>query len=80
METFSTRQAAKMLGIGSSTLARYIAAGKIPTPKAVQIGGMSIHLWTAREIERVRKLLPEIEDGRRTRHQKQAKKSTKKPS
>jgi excisionase family DNA binding protein len=80
METFSTRQAAKMLGIGSSTLARYIAAGKVPAPKAVQIGGMSIHLWTAREIERVRKLLPKIEDGRTTRHQKQARKSTNETS
>ncbi len=77
METFSTRQAAKMLGIGSSTLARYIAAGKVLAPKAVQIGGMTAHLWTSREIERVRKLLPKIEDGRTTRHQKQARKSAK---
>ncbi|NYF81302.1 hypothetical protein [Granulicella arctica] len=77
METFSTRQTAKMLGIGSSTLARYIAASKIPAPKAVQVGGMTVHLWTSREIERVRKLLPKIEDGRTTRHQKQARKSTK---
>ncbi len=66
-----------MLGIGSSTLSRYIVDGKVPAPKAVQIGGMSIHLWTEREIERVRKLLPKIEDGRTTRHQKQARKSTK---
>lgn len=80
METFSTRQAAKMLGIGSSTLARYIAAGKVPAPKAVRIGGMTAHLWTSREIERVRKLLPKIEDGRTTRHQKQARKSTKETS
>lgn len=80
METFSTRQAAQRLGIGSSTLARYITAGKIPTPKAIEIGGKSIHLWTEREIERVRKLLPKIEDGRTTRHQKQARKSTKKSS
>lgn len=77
MENFSTRQAAKMLGIGSSTLARYIAAEKIPAPKAIQVGGMKVHLWTSREIERVRKLLPNIEDGRRTRHQKQARKGTK---
>lgn len=76
METFSTRQAAQKLGIGSSTLARYIISGKIPTPKAIQIGGKSLHLWTEREIERARKLLPKIEDGRRTRHQKQARKST----
>jgi predicted DNA-binding transcriptional regulator AlpA len=77
MEGFSTRQAAKMLGIASSTLARYIAAAKIPAPKAVRIGGMTVHLWTSREIERVRKLLPRIEDGRTTRHQKQGRKGTK---
>jgi excisionase family DNA binding protein len=78
MENFSTRQAAKMLGIGASTLSRYISAGKIPAPKAVQVGGMSVHLWTEREVERVRKLLPDIEDGRTTRHQKQAKKNMEK--
>jgi hypothetical protein len=77
MENFSTRQAAKMLGIGSSTLAGYIAGGKIPAPKAVQVDCKMVHLWTSREIERVRKLLPNIEDGRRTRHQKQARKGTK---
>ena len=65
-----------MLGIGSSTLARYIVAGKIPAPKAVQIGNKSIHLWTERGIERVRKLLPKIEDGRTTRHQKQARETS----
>ncbi|MFC6647267.1 helix-turn-helix domain-containing protein [Granulicella cerasi] len=77
---FSTRQAAKMLGINASTLSRYVTAGKIPGPKSAQLGGMSMHLWTEREIERVRKLLPNIEDGRTTRHQKQARKSTKSTS
>jgi excisionase family DNA binding protein len=77
METFSTRQAAKMLGIGASTLSRYITAGKIPAPKAVQVGGMSVHLWTERAVERVRTMLPEVEDGRTTRHQKQARARTK---
>jgi predicted DNA-binding transcriptional regulator AlpA len=77
MESFSTRQAAKMLGISSSTLARYIAAGKVPTPKVIHIGEMKVHLWTSRKIERVRKLLPRIEDGRTTRRQKQERESTK---
>jgi excisionase family DNA binding protein len=80
MDAFSTRQAAKMLGIGSSTLSRYIVDGKVPAPKTVQLGGLTVHQWTEREIERVRKLLPKIEDGRTTRHQKQARKSTKKSS
>jgi excisionase family DNA binding protein len=77
MERFSTRQAAKMLGIGSSTLARYIAAGKVPAPRTVQAGGLTVHLWTKQQIERVRKLLPKIEDGRTTRHQKQTRKGKK---
>ena len=80
MENFSTPTGGEDAGIGSSTLARYIAAGKIPAPKAVQIGGKSLHLWTAREIERVPELLPKIEDGRTTRHQKQARESTNKTS
>jgi predicted DNA-binding transcriptional regulator AlpA len=80
METFSTRQVAKMLGIGSTTLARYISAAKVPVPKAIQIGGKKIHLWKTEDIERVRKLLPQIEDRRITRHQKQARKSTKSTS
>lgn len=75
MEMFSTRQTARMLGVGSSTLARYIAAGKIPAPKIVHVGGKALHLWTEREIERVRKLLPKIQNGRRTRHLKQARKT-----
>jgi transposase len=69
MEVFSTRQAAKMLGIGSSTLARYLVAGKVPAPKSLQVGGKTVHLWTSRDVERVRKHLPNIEDGRTTRHQ-----------
>jgi excisionase family DNA binding protein len=76
MENFSTRQTAKLLGISASTLSRYLAAGKIPAPKALQVGGKTVHLWTGREIERVRKLLPNIEDGRTTRHRKQARKDT----
>ena len=66
-----------MLGIGSSTLSRYIADGKVPAPKTVQIGGLSVHAWTEREIEHVRKLLPNVKDGRKTRRQKQTRKSTK---
>ena len=77
MENISTRRAAKLLGISASSLSRYLAAGKIPAPKAVQVGGMTIHLWTEREIERVRKMLPNVEDGRTTRHRKQARKDKK---
>jgi len=70
MTTFSTRQAAQKLGITSATLVRYIHAGKVPSPKTATSGGMTIHFWTEDEIEHVRKLLPKIANGRKTRYQK----------
>ena len=70
MTDFSTRQAAKKLGVSHAALVRYMAAGKIPTPKAVQFGKFRAHLWTEEDIQHVRKLLPKIANGRKTRYQK----------
>ena len=70
----STNQAAKLLGVAVSTLSRYLAAGKIPAPKRVMAGDMEVHDWTEEEIERARKLLPKIANGRKTRWQKQREK------
>ena len=76
MATFSTRDAAKQLGLDATTLSRYIAAKKVPAPKAVSTGGITVHLWTRRDIERVRKLLPKIKNGRKTRYKKKDSKKT----
>ena len=70
MATFSTRDAAKQLGLDVSTLSRYIAAKKIPAPKALTTGGITVHIWTQRDIERVRKLLPKIKNGRKLRYKR----------
>jgi predicted site-specific integrase-resolvase len=70
MDRYSTRQAAKKLGIAHNTLAQYIAVGKVPAPEAVIPGIRPTHVWTADEIEHVRKLLPKIANGRKTRYQK----------
>lgn len=67
---FSTGEAAKKLGLQTRTLSRYIQAGKLPAPKMAKTGGMTLHLWTDRDIERARKLLPKIANGRKTRYQK----------
>lgn len=66
----SSEQVAKKLGIRSSTLSRYLAAGKLPRPKTASAGGITIYLWTDEEIEAARKLLPKIANGRKTRYQK----------
>jgi predicted DNA-binding transcriptional regulator AlpA len=73
MTIFSTRQAATKLGINAGTLSRYIAAKKVPAPKTVHLGGMRVHAWSEKDIERVRGLLPKIANGRKTRYQKQKK-------
>jgi predicted transcriptional regulator len=70
MKIYSTREAAKELGITHASLSRYISSGKIPSPSTATAGGMTIHLWTEAEIEHVRQLLPKIANGRKTRYQK----------
>jgi hypothetical protein len=53
-----------------TTLSTYITVGKIPTPKSITTGGITVYLWTDADIEKVRKLLPKIANGRKTRYQK----------
>jgi predicted DNA-binding transcriptional regulator AlpA len=69
----SSREAAKKLGISFASLNRYIAAGKIPLPPLVRVGGVSVRLWSDADIQRVRALLPRIANGRKTRYQKKRK-------
>ena len=70
MMALSTREAAKKLGITAAALSRYIRDKKVPAPQIVTTGRASMHLWTEPEIEHVRKLLPKIANGRKTRYSK----------
>jgi len=78
MSGYSTREAAKKLGISKTALNRYIAAEKVPAPAAQVIGGVEVRSWNSTDIERVRKILPKIANGRKTRHKKKAKKTSNK--
>ena len=78
MKGYSSREAAKRLGISYPSLNRYIAQKKIPVPKVERFGGGQFRIWTDRDIERVRVLLPKIANGRKTRWQKQKKQTKKK--
>jgi hypothetical protein len=69
-QRFSTRQAAKKLGLGHTTLVQYVEAGKVPAPESIIPGERPTHLWTEAEIEHVRQLLPKIANGRKTRYKK----------
>ncbi len=70
MIKLSTTQAARKLGIHVDTLAHYVAVGKVPAPEIVQVGKRIVHMWTEAEVENLRKLLPKIANGRKTRYQK----------
>jgi excisionase family DNA binding protein len=74
MPEYSTREAAKKLGVTLLTIQRYIAAKKIPCPPVRKLGGGKFRVWTDRDLERVRQLLPKIANGRKTRYSKLRKK------
>ena len=70
MIKYSTREAAKKLGISYGTLANYVVIGKVPAPEIVTVGRRVVHMWTEAEVEHVRQLLPKIANGRKTRYSK----------
>ena len=70
MSACSTNEAARRVGITGAALSNYIKAGKVPRPRTVQVGKVKLHAWTESDIERLRKLLPKIANGRKTRYQK----------
>lgn len=57
MKCFSTAQAAKMLGFQRTYLQALIRERKIKAPKLQRFGGVSVRLWTARDVENARKAL-----------------------
>jgi predicted site-specific integrase-resolvase len=58
MKAHSSREAANKLGISLMTLQRYIADGNwIKAPRLQKVGGVIVRLWTARDIERTRKII-----------------------
>lgn len=67
---YSSQQAARKLGIPATTLSKYIGQGKVTVPNSVTTGGITVHLWTDEDIERVRQLLPTLKNGRKTRYKK----------
>jgi excisionase family DNA binding protein len=71
MKQYSTREAAKKLGLHLITIQKYIAAGKIPMPPlSTSIGGGKVRVWTDQDIEKAREVLPKIANGRKTRYSK----------
>jgi excisionase family DNA binding protein len=68
MASYSTREAANLLGVSIATINRYILAGTIPVPPVTRVGGVTVRLWRDRDIAKARVIIDRFTDGRRTRH------------
>jgi hypothetical protein len=64
-EKLSTRDAAKKIGVALLTLQRHVSAKTVEAPPVQKVGGVSVRLWSARDIEKVRKVLAGIKPGRK---------------
>jgi hypothetical protein len=64
-EKLSTRDAAKKLGVVLLTLQRHVSAKTIDAPPLQKVGGVNVRLWSARDIEKARKVLAGIKPGRK---------------
>ena len=68
MKDYSTATVASEVGISKLTLIRWLQAGKIREPRRVKQGGVELRIWTARDVERVRKY--KLENYRKGRGRK----------
>lgn len=60
-KTYSTADAAKMVGISRATLHAWIGKGKVPfAPKPQRIGNVVLRLWTASQVGRLRKVKEQV--------------------
>ena len=71
MKTYSTIQAAKLLGIASGTFHRWIRENRIEAPPAETLGGMQVRLWNDADIAKVRKYKAEHYWGKGGRKKRQ---------
>ena len=77
MASYSTREAANILGVSMATINRYIVAETIPVPPLTRVGGVTVRLWSDKDITKAKAILAKFTDRRRTRH-RQTKKSPRK--
>ena len=59
MQTYSTAQAARLIGIDRVTLQRWLISRRVKEPKKVAAGSVEIRVWTDQDVERLRKFKKE---------------------
>jgi hypothetical protein len=64
---YSTREAARKLGVTILTLQRHVKAKTFDAPSLRKVGGLSVRLWSERDIATARKGLAGVKRGRKKR-------------
>jgi hypothetical protein len=64
-DKLSTRDAAKKMGVTILTLQRHVSAKTVDAPPLQKVGGVSVRLWSGRDIEKAQKILAGIKPGRK---------------
>jgi excisionase family DNA binding protein len=62
-KTYTTGEAASEIGVSRQTLQSWIAGGKVPVPKAIEMGHVTVRLWTKADIEKARKFRGALKPG-----------------
>ena len=55
MSPQSTAEIAQLVGVGRTTLERWLAQRKVAMPKKITVGTRVSRIWTQRDIERVKR-------------------------
>jgi DNA-binding transcriptional MerR regulator len=63
MRGVSTAQAAKLIGVSTRTLFRWLDAKLLPEPKWVKMPGQEWRLWSAQDIARAKKVKAKSKRG-----------------
>jgi hypothetical protein len=64
---YSTDRAAKQIGVSRQTLQAWIFADRISAPKLIEVGGVTIRLWTKADIAKARKFKKTLRPGPRSK-------------
>jgi excisionase family DNA binding protein len=64
-KSYSTGEAAAQARITRATLQEWIKKGKIEAPKVAKVGNVSVRLWTASDIDRLKAVKQKIYQEKR---------------
>ncbi len=54
-KTYTTSEAAKLIGISRESLYVWLRSKEIPEPQQIKLGAKTQYLWTAKDIEAAKK-------------------------